>query len=104
VAAVGSHIVGFVTVHGDELEQMYVDAATRGKGVAGALLAHGETEIAERHETAWLAVVAGNARARRFYEREGWHDAGAIDYEAEVEGGTITVPCRRYEKKVRQNA
>jgi len=45
-------------------------------------------------------VVAGNARALRFYERSGWVDAGAIDYDAPIEGGAIRVACRRYEKRV----
>ena len=54
--------------------------------------------IAGRFDTAWLAVVAGNARARRFYEKSGWHDAGGFDYPAEIKGGTIPVPSRRYEK------
>jgi hypothetical protein len=45
---------------------------------------------------AWLAVVPGNARARRFYERSGWADDGGFDYVA----GEITVPCRRYVKRV----
>jgi hypothetical protein len=53
--------------------------------------------IATRFAAGWLAVVAGNARARRFYERNGWRDAGAIDYAAEIRGGTLPVPCRRYE-------
>jgi hypothetical protein len=39
----------------------------------------GETERQDRangHRKAWLAVVAGNARARAFYERAGWVDEG----------------------------
>ena len=51
------------------------------------------------HDVAWLAVVAGNARARSFYERMGWRDEGGFDYEAAVEDGTtVSVPCRRYVK------
>jgi len=46
-------------------------------------------------------VAVGNARARRFYTREGWSDAGDLAYAAETEAGTISVPCRRYEKDVR---
>jgi GNAT superfamily N-acetyltransferase len=101
VATLASSVVGFVTVHEDEAEQVYVAANARGGGVANALLRHAEQVIAERFETAWLAVVAGNARARRFYERNGWRDAGGFDYGAEIRGGTIPVPCRRYEKRVR---
>jgi ribosomal protein S18 acetylase RimI-like enzyme len=101
VATIGSTVVGFVTVHDDEAEQVYVAASARGGGVANTLLRHAEQVIAERYDTAWLAVVAGNARARRFYERNGWRDAAGFDYGAEIRGGTIPVPCRRYEKRVR---
>jgi len=101
VATIGSNVVGFVTVHEDEAEQVYVAASARGGGAAKALLRHAEQVIAERFDTAWLAVVAGNARARRFYEKCGWRDAGGFDYGAEIRGGTIPVPCRRYEKRVR---
>ena len=98
VAASEDGVIGFVTVHEDEVEQMYVAKSARGSGVAAKLLTHAEQTIANRHDLAWLAVVAGNVRARRFYERQGWQDAGAFDYYAEVDGGTFTVPCRRYEK------
>jgi GNAT superfamily N-acetyltransferase len=101
VATIGSTVVGFVTVHDDEAEQVYVAASARGGGVANVLLRHAEQVIAERFDTAWLAVVAGNARARRFYERNGWRDAGGFDYGAEIRGGEVLVPCRRYEKRVR---
>jgi ribosomal protein S18 acetylase RimI-like enzyme len=101
VATIGATVVGFVTVHDDEAEQVYVAASARGGGVANILLRHAEQVIAERYDTAWLAVVAGNARARRFYEKSGWRDAGGFDYGAEIRGGTIPVPSRRYEKRVR---
>ena len=101
VAMMSSRVVGFVTVHGDEIEQLYVDASARGSGAAAALLTHGERVIAARFAVAWLGVMPANARARRFYEREGWHDAGAFNYDAQVTGGTIPVACRRYEKQVR---
>ena len=53
---------------------------------------------ANGHRRAWLAVVAGNARARAFYERAGWVDEGPFEYAAAAEDGAITVPCRRYAK------
>jgi len=101
VATIESHVVGFVTVHDDEIEQIYLAEAARGSGVAGALLEHGEKVIAARFDVAWLAVATGNARARRFYDRQGWRDAAGIDYAAEITNGTMIVPCRRYEKRVR---
>ena len=100
VATIDGQVVGFVTVKEDELEQMYVAAAARGTGLADVLIRHAEEVIARRFDVAWLSVAVGNARARRFYERSGWRDAAAIDYHAEIEGGTIPVPCRRYEKRV----
>jgi GNAT superfamily N-acetyltransferase len=101
VATVGGELAGFVVVRDDEVEQMYVDSKFRGSGVAATLLAHGESVVAARYDTAWLAVVDGNARARRFYERCGWHDTGPFDEPAWTpDGTTIPVPSRRYEKPV----
>lgn len=99
VATVDGAVTGFVMVVEDEVEQVYVAAAARGTGVADALMREAERKVAgSGHPKAWLAVVAGNARARAFYERAGWVDEGGFDYEAFVEGGTIAVPCRRYTK------
>ena len=100
VATVASRVVGFVTVHDDEVEQLYVAADARGGGAAAALMQHAERLIAARFDVAWLAVVAGNARARRFYERSGWSDARGFDYAAQIPGGTMLVPSRRYEKRL----
>jgi GNAT superfamily N-acetyltransferase len=97
VAETGGEVAGFVMVVADEVEQVYVSAAHRGSGIAAALLAEAERQVvANGHVRAWLAVVPGNARARRFYERQGWTDDGAFDYHT----GGVTVPCRRYVKPV----
>jgi GNAT superfamily N-acetyltransferase len=98
VATIAGTIVGFVTIHDDELEQIFVAKEARGTGAAVQLIDHAEQQIAQHYKTAWLAVVEGNDRALSFYQRQGWHDAGPIDYQAEVEGGQLTVPTRRYEK------
>ncbi len=89
VGVIDDAVIGFVTVREDEIEEMYVDASARGTGAAATLLTHGEGVIAEKHDTAWLAVVEGNARARRFYERCGWADTGAHDYTAETTDGAV---------------
>lgn len=95
-------VVGFVAVHDDELEQLFVLPAARGTSVARDLLRAGEAAIAATdHDTAWLAVVAGNARARRFYEREGWSDHGPFDYAAQIPSGSVIVPSHHYQKWVR---
>jgi ribosomal protein S18 acetylase RimI-like enzyme len=105
VALADGSLVGFVMVIDDELEQIYVDAAARGSGVASRLIAHAEQTIAAAgYSTAWLAVVAGNGRARAFYERQGWSDAGPIDYLAETSQGSLVVPSHRYETSVRSTA
>jgi GNAT superfamily N-acetyltransferase len=101
VAVVGDEVAGFVMVVDDEVEQVYVSGDHRGSGVAGTLIAEAERQVkANGHSEAWLAVATGNARARRFYERSGWTDAGAFDYPATTDDGPIPVPCHRYVKKV----
>lgn len=101
VATVGGAIAGFVMIVADEVEQVYVSSEHRGSGVAAALLAESERRIAANgHAQAWLAVVAGNPRARRFYARNGWVDEGPFDYMASSASGPIRVPCHRYVKRL----
>lgn len=101
VAVQGDEVAGFVMVVRDEVEQVYVSRDHRGSGIAGVLLAKAERQVkANGHAEAWLAVATGNARARRFYERSGWSDAGAFDYPATTDSGPIPVPCHRYVKQV----
>jgi GNAT superfamily N-acetyltransferase len=101
VAIAGHEVAGFVMVVGDEVEQVYVSGNHRRTGVAGLLLAEAERLVAVGgHRLAWLAVVAGNTRARRFYERCGWADEGLFDHAVVTSGGTIAVPAHRYVKPV----
>lgn len=98
VAELRGEPVGFVVVKGDEVEQIFVDRSARGTGVAALLLRQAEDEIRRAgHRRAWLAVVAGNQRARSFYARLGWRDAGPISYMAETDAGPLLVPTHRYE-------
>jgi ribosomal protein S18 acetylase RimI-like enzyme len=63
------------------------------------LLQAAEHQVAQNgFREAWLAVVASNTRARAFYTRAGWIDAGLFDYQAKVESRTIPVPAHRYIK------
>ncbi|GAA3684338.1 hypothetical protein GCM10022267_83950 [Lentzea roselyniae] len=101
VATVNGEVAGFVMVIGAEVEQVYVSAAHRVSGVASALLAAAEQSVAAAgHPVAWLAVVSGNARARRFYERQGRTDEGLFDHRAPHPDGPIPVPAHRYTKPV----
>lgn len=98
-------VAGFIMVVGDEVEQVYVAAEHRGRGVAQLLLTAAEDQVANNgFGEAWLAVVASNARARAFYERAGWIDQGMFDYQAFGEAGPIRVPAHRYTKRVSPRA
>jgi ribosomal protein S18 acetylase RimI-like enzyme len=101
VASVDGAVAGFIMVVDDEVEQVYVSGAHRGTGVAASLLAEAERLVKEAgYPRAWLAVVAGNDRARRFYARQGWTDDGLIDYPAASADGPIHIPAHRYIKRV----
>src|SRR5690348_2497290 len=61
VAEVGGRVVGFTMVDGDEVEQVFVDPDHHGTGVAAALLAAVERQLADAgYDATWLAVVEGN--------------------------------------------
>ncbi|GAA4190875.1 hypothetical protein GCM10022288_20860 [Gryllotalpicola kribbensis] len=97
MAVVDCEVVGFVTVIADEVEELFVERAVRGRGIAAALLHHAEAAIrAEGFIEGWLAVIAENTRARRFYEREGWVDRGPFEYQAQGADGPLLVPSHRY--------
>ena len=102
VAEVDGTVAGFVMVSGDEAEQVYVDRAFRGSGVAGLLLTEAERQIAAAgHEVAFLVVVRGNDRAQAFYAKQGWVDEGDHDYPVTALGEQFISPCRKFTKKVR---
>jgi GNAT superfamily N-acetyltransferase len=59
------------------LRNLYVARARWGSGLAAALLEAAETDARERGFAAMrLFVAEGQARARRFYGREGWAPQG----------------------------
>jgi GNAT superfamily N-acetyltransferase len=102
VALVDGALAGFVMVSGDEAEQVYVDRAFRGSGVAALLLTEAERQIAAAgHEVAFLVVVRGNERAQAFYAKQGWVDEGDIDYPVTALGEQFISPCRKFTKRVR---
>lgn len=76
----GGDVCGFGATHiyradprAAEVDLLYVDPSSWGTGVSGPLLDRLVTNLAARgvNEVS-LRVAAGNTRARRFYEREGW--------------------------------
>ena len=101
VAEGAGAVAGFVVVVDDEVEQLYVDRSWRGGGVAERLLRHAEVVVGQGGWcSAWLAVVAGNTRARRFYAKLGWRDQGPFTYLAQAGTGTVPVPAHRYEREI----
>ncbi|MFJ6463400.1 GNAT family N-acetyltransferase [Streptomyces sp. NPDC091387] len=65
----GVEIVGFVSVDGEELEQLYLSPGAQRRGIGTLLLAK-----AREHSPGGLALYAfqRNAGARAFYERHGF--------------------------------
>lgn len=88
----GSGVVGILTLGVDELYAIYVHPEQWGTGVGQALLDRAEQELAETCDTAVLTCMVGNARARRFYERNGW-ELGETLVEPHF-GGEPTEVCR----------
>jgi ribosomal protein S18 acetylase RimI-like enzyme len=68
VAEAGEGIVGFIAVHGEWVEQLYIDPAYAGRGIGSRLLEHATGGMAEVR----LHCFQANSGARRFYERHGF--------------------------------
>jgi len=87
VATEGERIFGFVTVGPGrdpdsdgtgELYAIYVDPSWWGRGVGRSLIGEARRLLVGRgHSEALLWVLAGNARAERFYRADGWHPDGS---------------------------
>jgi GNAT superfamily N-acetyltransferase len=93
--------VGFYIVKGDELDQLFVAAQSRGSGAALALIADAEARLFEAGvETPWLACAIGNERAARFYEKCGWHRVGTVTNNVETSAGMFPLEVWRYEKSL----
>jgi GNAT superfamily N-acetyltransferase len=93
--------LGFHIVQDDELYQLYVTAASRGSGIAAALIADAEARLFEAGvATAWLACAIGNDRAARFYEKRGWRRAGTMLNHLETPSGIFSLEVWRYEKSL----
>ena len=77
VAERDGEIVGIAVRAGAELRDLYVVPEAWGSGVAEELMEAALADIrADSSAEALLWVGEENARARRFYEREGWTQSG----------------------------
>jgi GNAT superfamily N-acetyltransferase len=94
LAEIEAHLVGFAQLTHDrthdllprespaaELNRLYVQRPFLGRGLGKALLARSETLARSAGaDLLWLTALSGNAQALRFYEAQGYQDAGASAY------------------------
>ncbi|WP_326569185.1 GNAT family N-acetyltransferase [Amycolatopsis rhabdoformis] len=78
-----------------ELASIYLLPEFWSRGYGRTLHAHALTALATDFPTATLWVLAGNTRARGFYERTGWTLDGRTKVES-VANGTVTLEEVRY--------
>ena len=102
VVGVPGEPLGFSITKDDELNQLYVAAAARGKGVAQKLIAEFEDRLSGAGiSTVWLACAIGNDRAARFYEKSGWYLARTYVADLPISDGIFHLDVWRYEKVLR---
>lgn len=93
--------LGFCMVKADELYQLYVSAQARGLGIAVALIADAEAQLARSGvRTAWLSCAIGNERAAKFYEKCGWRRVGSMVNRLDTTSGEFLLETWRYEKSL----
>ena len=68
VATVSSDVIGFLALHDDKLEQLFIAPSAQGKGVGKALLDFAKRE---KPDGFWLTTSVENSGSNRFYAREG---------------------------------
>ncbi|MEU6144949.1 GNAT family N-acetyltransferase [Streptomyces sp. NPDC047081] len=94
----GPYRDGEVPTGGVELYAIYVHPERYGAGVGRSLIEESIRRCtAAGHTRLYLWVLEGNARARRFYERSGFHPDGAAE-PFEVDG--VPVPEVRYVREL----
>ena len=72
VAVDCASVLGYASVTGCHLENLFIDPAAQGRGVGAALLAEFEAQLRGAFHTATLRCLHANRNARRFYERHGY--------------------------------
>jgi 2-amino-4-hydroxy-6-hydroxymethyldihydropteridine diphosphokinase len=106
LALEGEHAVGMLNVgpaRGDsgvgEVRTIYVLEGWWGSGAGQALIGLAHTELAAAYDEATLTVLAANARARRFYQRNGWRLEAIV---TEPHFGGIPTEVARYRRSLRK--
>lgn len=108
VARDAGRIVGVLNIgsfRGDDsaaaVRVLYVLPAWWGSGAGQQLLDRAHEELARDHDEAVLTVLSKNARARRFYERNGWQ---LVETLVEPHFGDVPTEVSRYRRTLRQKA
>jgi RimJ/RimL family protein N-acetyltransferase len=77
---------------------LYVRPEWWGSGAGQQLLDRAHVELARTFDEAQLTVLTANARARRFYERNGWHHVETL---VEPHFGNHPTEVSRYRRTLR---
>jgi 2-amino-4-hydroxy-6-hydroxymethyldihydropteridine diphosphokinase len=106
VARDGDRIVGVLIVGPDlggapigQVRVLYVLPAWWGSGAGQRLLDRAHAELAAEYDEATLNVLSANARARRFYERNGWRLEEIL---VEPHFGGVPTEIARYRRRLRR--
>lgn len=81
IARWGTDTKPFVDASDAGLKEVYVDPERWGEGVGSALVERVERAVPDEYDGLVLSMLAGNDRARRFYESRGFVETGAWDDE-----------------------
>ncbi|WP_297196219.1 GNAT family N-acetyltransferase [uncultured Pluralibacter sp.] len=80
------------TIAGTLLHKLYLMPEQTGKGIGEALFQAAEREAkAGGDRCLWLEVLVDNPRARRFYERQGMHYAGATQFTSATQTSVLHI-------------
>ena len=75
VAEIDGQVIGFLARDDEEICALYLAPEATGQGAGKGLLDHAKTQ----RDRLFLATFEANTGARRFYEREGFCEAGRGD-------------------------
>ena len=105
VAEIDGVVVAFSVVKENELQQMGVDRRFRGRGVAGALLAHAERRVAaDGHARIWMLISEESEAVQRLCRRAGWRRTAALVVDVQTAACRIPVPTCRFERLLSERA
>jgi len=78
VAMVGDRFVGLAVCKDGLIDFLVIDHCLQRRGLGTALLGHCESVLFERHDLIRLESFEANAKANRFYMKNGWTRLRAV--------------------------